>query len=33
MTEMTERKKREKVPNMESLIMGNCTISLMGQPL
>ena len=28
MTEMTERKKREKVPNMESLTMGNCTISL-----
>ena len=25
---MTERKKREKVPNMESLTMGNCTISL-----
>ena len=28
MTEITERKKREKVPNMESLTMGNCTISL-----
>ena len=25
---MAERKKREKVPNMESLTMGNCTISL-----
>ena len=28
MTEMAERKKSEKVPNMESLTMGNCTISL-----
>ena len=25
---MTERKKREKIPNMESLTMGNCTVSL-----
>lgn len=25
---MLERKKREKIPNLESLTMGNCTITL-----